>query len=499
MCRACNVGVRLISGQFRVIDYTLKKHYRKMKTKLIGNYFLLYLPFFSQMLVATATFSQKHSGLTGSGDRPNIIVIMADDLDSRQLSCYGGKNLQTRHIDRLATEGLKFNNLIASEAMCVPTRASLFTGLYPARHGAYQNHKPVYKGLKSVAHYLQKLDYRVGLTGKDHVTRPKEIFPFQIVPGFEKNCVATTDEYFLDSIAAFVKNKNHPYCLFVMSVNPHAPWTVGDPSEFDPGKLILPPHWVDTELTRKHFAKYLAEVRRLDNQVGDILKLLESQGQLDNTIVMFLGEQGPQFPGGKWTLYDNGQRSSMLIRWPEGIAEARETDAIVQYEDITPTLIALAGGEAIEGLDGKSFLSVIEGQSATFRRFAFGIHNNRPEGPAYAIRSIRNERYKLILNLNADSNYYIKYMMNPNKPNLAYTSWLNKAETDEQARFLTQRIAKRPSVEFYDLQQDPYELKNIADDERYKKDIKGMTKRLSAWMKDQGDPGASLDVPIEKN
>src|SRR5690606_28433990 len=92
-------------------------------------------------------------------NKPNIVIIMADDLDSRQLSCYGGQNIKTNHIDKLAESGMRFTNMIASEAMCVPTRASLFTGLYPARHGAHQNHKPVYGELKSVCHYLNDQGY----------------------------------------------------------------------------------------------------------------------------------------------------------------------------------------------------------------------------------------------------------------------------------------------------------------------------------------------------
>ncbi len=220
--------------------------------------------------------------------KPNIVIIMADDLDSRQLSCYGGVNMQTPHIDRLASSGMLFTNMIASEAMCIPTRASLFTGLYPARHGAYQNHKPVFSGLKSICHYLGDLGYRVGLTGKDHMTKPREIFPFDRIAGFEPNCVSATDAYFLDSIRQYMMQPD-PYCLFVMSINPHAPWTVGDPSEFRPEALKLPANWVDTRLTRERFADYLPEVRQLDNQVGDVMPLLEETGATENTIIIFLG------------------------------------------------------------------------------------------------------------------------------------------------------------------------------------------------------------------
>lgn len=427
----------------------------------------------------------------------NIIIIMADDLDSRQLSCYGGQNIKTKHIDELASEGLKFNQIIASEAICVPTRASLFTGQYPLKHGAYQNHKPVYDNLKSVNHYLRNLGYRVGLTGKNHVTTPKSVFPFDLVKGFEPNCVSATDEYYLDSVKSYITKKD-PYCLFVMSINPHAPWTVGDSSEFNADSLKLPPHWVDTKLTRMQFCKYLAEVRRLDNQVGDIMNLLKQTGQDKNTIVIFLGEQGPQFPGGKWTLYDNGQKSSMIVKWPGLVKSQAETDAIVQYEDITPTLIDIAGGKPIAGLDGRSFLNVINGKTKNHRNVAFGIHNNFPEGPAYAIRSVRDSHYKLLLNLNSESSYHIKYMMNPGNKKSAWYTWINKANTDERAKFLTDRISKRPAVEFYDIIKDPYELNNLADKKEYQAMIKKYDAQIKDWMKQQGDPGATLDIPFER-
>ncbi|MDB5121616.1 MAG: N-sulfoglucosamine sulfohydrolase [Sphingobacteriales bacterium] len=447
----------------------------------------------------TKTWAIKEEPSSKSNSKPNFIIIMADDLDSRQLSCYGGKNINTKNIDALASEGLKFNQIITSEAMCIPTRASLFTGLYPVRHGAYQNHKPVYNNLKSVGYYLGDLGYKVGLTGKDHVTKPKSVFPFQIIPGFEPNCVATTDEYFLDSVKTFITEKDKPYCLFVMSCNPHAPWTVGDPSEFNPDKLKLPAHWVDTKLTRTEFCKYLAEVRRLDNQVGDVMNLLKQTGQDKNTIVIFLGEQGPQFPGGKWSVWDNGAKSSMIVKWPGNVKSNSETQAIVQYEDITPTLIDIAGGRAIAGLDGKSILNVIQGKSDKHREFAYLMHNNVPEGPAYASRAIRDGNFKLINNLNPESSYYIKYMMNTTNDKLAWNSWMKKAETDSEAKILTSRIVNRPPVEFYDIKKDPYELNNLADKKEYQALIKKYDSKLREWMEQQGDKGAALDIEFKRN
>ncbi|MCF0065207.1 sulfatase [Dyadobacter chenwenxiniae] len=443
---------------------------------------------------------EKDSGVKQTTTRPNIVIIMADDLDSKQLSCYGGQNIKTKNIDRLAAQGLKFNNIYASEAMCVPTRASLFTGLYPVRHGSYQNHKPVYDNLKSVGHYLADLGYRVGLTGKDHVTKPKSVFPFDIIEGFEPNCVSATDEYSLDAVKSYMTASEKPYCLFVMSINPHTPWTSGDTTEFDAKKLKLPVDWVDTPVTRRQYVKYLAEIRRLDNQVGDIAKLIAETGQDKNTILIFLGEQGAQFPGAKWNLWDSGQKSSMIVKWPGKVKEATETNAIVQYEDITPTLIDIAGGKAIAGLDGTTFLPVLNDKSKTARSFAYGIHNNIPEGDPYPIRSIRDGRYKLILNLLPKTEYYNRFMMTRERMdrNTVWFSWVDKAVDDANAKKITSRFVNRPAVEFYDLQNDPFELNNLAADPAQVKRIERFTNELRTWMEQQGDAGASIDIAIRK-
>lgn len=450
------------------------------------------------LLVSVTNLSAQSKKLKeGAASKPNVVIIMADDLASNELGCYGGKNITTPHIDALASQGLRFTQNYASSAMCTPTRASLFTGLYPARHGTFQNHKPVYKNLKSVGHYLGDLGYRVALTGKDHSTKPQAVFPFEIIEGFEKSCVSKTADYTLDSLTAFVSTSSKPFCLFVMSIHPHAPWTVGNPGEFDPDKLILPPNWVDTRETRLQFTKYLAEVRQLDNEVGDVMKMLRSTGQDKNTMVIFLGEQGPQFPGAKWNCWDHGQKSAM-IAWYPGKVKRSETDAIVQYEDITPTLIDFAGGKPIEGLDGISFLPVIEGKTDKHRRYAYGIHNNIPEGPAYPIRSIRDDRYKLILNLTPEAEFHIKYTMTPGKNTALWDAWQEKAKVSDEAKFITRRLTHRPPVEFYDIRTDPWELKNLATDPAYAAQIKTLTDELYRWMKQQGDEGAAMDKVYEK-
>ncbi len=312
--------------------------------------------------------------------------------------------------------------------------------------------------------------------------------------------MANTDDYSFDGIRSFIQEKgSNPFCLFVMSTNPHIPWTMGDPSEFDADKLVLPPHWVDTKDIRADFRKYLAEVRRLDNQVGELAQLLKTTGLEDNTIFIFLGEQGAQFPGGKWNLWENGQSSSMIVRWPGRIKAGRETNAICQYEDILPTLVEAAGGKPDKGLDGISFLPALLEKAEQHRTYAYGIHNNVPEGPPYPIRSIRTDRYKLILNLLPETQYHNRFMMDTMKVKNYWATWLQLAENSVKARTLTNRILHRPPLEFYDLKKDPYELNNLAAGNRHAAIREKMLEELNAWMKAQGDAGALTDKKYRNN
>lgn len=433
-------------------------------------------------------------GIAQQQEKPNIVIILADDMGTNEIGCYGGENLSTPNIDRLATEGIRLTNNYASMAMSVPIRASLYTGLYPARHGSYQNHKATYSNIKSAAHYMSELGYRVGRTGKDHPSGQSGVYPFEKIDGFEVNCVMSKPAVSTtDGIKEFImRESEEPFCLYVCSINSHMPWDAGDASEFDPSKVVLPPNCVDNEQTRKEFCNYLAEIRLLDNEVGMVYDALEKTGELENTLLIFLGEQGPQMPFGKWTLYRYGTNSALIARYPQKIKAGTVSDALVQYEDILPTMIECAGGEPIEDLDGLSFLDVLYGQENEHREWAYGIHNNIPEGDAYPIRSIQDKRYKLIVNLSAESDYYNKYLTTTGCT--MWSSWLETAATNENALWLTDRFVKRPAIEFYDLQEDPWELNNLAGQSEYAERIQTMKTALETWMEQQGDRGILMDT-----
>ena len=285
-----------------------------------------------------------------------------------------------------------------------------------------------------------------------------------------------------------------PFFLYVGSTEPHDPWNKGDQSLWNPDDLTLPCNLVDTPATRKQFRNYLAEINELDNQVGAVDALLHKYGLDENTIFIFTSEQGYSFPFGKWTCYDEGLHTGFVIRWPGTVKPGRVTDAMCEYVDVTPTLVDIAGGKIPEGLDGRSFLPVIKGETDSFKNEVYGIQTSRGLffGPEYyAIRSIRNERYAYIMNLTPEATFKC---MSTNPKKGWWMSWKEKAATDEFARRQVERYQKRPAEELYDIVNDPFQTRNLADDPQYAGEKARMRAKLLQWMESQGDKGQQTEM-----
>ena len=433
-----------------------------------------------------------------SAEQPNFLIVMADDCTFNDLPLYGGQNARTPNINALAKRGLTFNQAYVSSAMCQPCRAELFTGQYPLRNGCSWNHSASRTTTKSLPHMLRPLGYRVGISGKVHV-KPNTSFPFDRVPGFDSSCVRSpTREHDLAGISKFmsVAQNESPFCLVVALVEPHIPWVMGDASQYPPKEIKLPPNLADTPLTRSHFADYLAEITYMDGQVGQILQALESSGAADNTIVLFTSEQGSQFPGCKWTNWNTGLHTALVAAWPGHILPGKRTDALVQYADIAPTLVELAGGKAAADVDGNSFAKVLRGSSTTHREFAYAMHNNLPEGPRYPIRSITDGKTRYILNLLPQEIYIEKHLMGGGRLNNPYwASWVGADPMKKRAVYeRTKRYMRRPSEQLYQTIDDPYELQDLASDPQLAKTKSRLRAALDVWMETQSDPGADVDT-----
>ena len=429
---------------------------------------------------------------------PNVLIIMADDCTYNDLPMYGGLNASTPNLERLTREGLTFNNAFLAEAMCQPCRAELYTGLYPMSNGCNWNHSASLPNTKSMPHYLRRLGYRVGIAGKVHV-KPDSCFPFDLVDGFDRNCVRQpTRQHDLAAIEKFITADDSPFCLVVALVEPHVPWVMGDASQYPPNKIKLPPNIADTAKTREAFSRYLAEITYMDGQVGEILSTLEQAGRTKDTLVLFTSEQGSQFPGCKWTNWNTGVHTALIARWPGKTNPGSRTEALVQYADVLPTILAACDAQADpESFDGTSFMNVLSGKTNSHREFVYGTHNNVPEGPPFPIRSICDGRYHYIRNLSPQNLYIEKHLMGikgDGKLNNPYwQTWIWSSWEDPKTYDLVQRYMHRPAEQLYDLADDRYEMKNLINDSSLSETKRRLSKELDRWMKQQGDPGVQQD------
>lgn len=451
------------------------------------------------LVLGSMLLSSGALAVQGAADeaRPNFLVLIADDLNWRDLGCQGNPDVRTPNIDRLQREGMTLRGMFTPAPTCSPCRHALYTGLFPVRSGAYPNHTRVDEGTRSIFTHLKAMGYRVGLQGKTHVN-PPSAFPFEHIS-------KSADD--IDAFREFTaRDARQPWLLVFASNDPHGPYTRGPKDLYEPAKLTLPPWMHDNAETRKALAAYYAEVTQLDTQVGACLRAVDEAGQRDPTLVLFLSEQGSSFPfGGKWSLYDNGIRISAFVRWPGHVKPGSASDALMQYVDVPPTLIEAAGGDPAKidtgcadangqrGFDGRSFLAVLEGRSDHLRDYVFAQHTtvgiNGYKEP-YPMRAVRDARYKLIRNLAPENEYFIGGIHG----GAIYKSWQRDAASDPVFKARFDLLARRPAEELYDLEADPFEMKNLATEPGLAAVKVRLGSRLDAWMAQQGDEGMATEL-----
>ncbi|QDT36638.1 sulfatase family protein [Stratiformator vulcanicus] len=449
------------------------------------------------LIAIAAGWTFPLSVFAAAESRPNFLLIVADDLCWRDLGVTGNPDVKTPHIDRLATDGMSLSGMFTPAPTCSPCRHALYTGLYPVRSGAYPNHAKVDPATRSLFVYLRDSGYRVGLHNKSHVA-PFESFPFEQVGEREDDFAA---------IREFIqRDATQPWLLVFASSSPHSPWSKGPQGRYDPEKLTVPSYLHDNPTTREALARYYAEINALDDQVGRLESLLKDTKTRDETVTLFLSEQGSAFPfGGKWTLSDNGIRVAAFLRWPGRVQPKSRTDALVQYVDVAPTFLEMAGivpatidtgcPDALGnvGFDGRSFLGLVTGATDRHREYVFAEHT--AVGVAgykepYPQRCVRDGRFKLVRNLMPENEFFIRGIHQSS----VYRSWLHDAESDEKLIARIDRLSVHPAVELFDLQNDPFETNNIAEDPRYEEHRRRLSGRLDAWMKQQGDEGIATEL-----
>ncbi|MEC7906850.1 MAG: sulfatase [Verrucomicrobiota bacterium] len=428
--------------------------------------------------------------------KPNFVFVLADDLSYFDIGSYGGQ-AYTPNMDSLAREGMLFNNCFQAAPTCSPTRHNIYTGQSPFKTGAYPNHTFANPGTQSIVHYLEPLGYRVAMSGKTQI-RPQSVFPFEYLSKGNN-----PDFNAVDSFLKSCVDSSAPFCLFLTSNEPHAPWDKGDVSRYPPKELELPYTWVDTPETRDAYSRYLAETTYFDDQVGTALSLIDKYGLDDNTVFIATTEQGSSFPHAKWTLYDAGLHTGFIVRWP-GVIEAGSTsDALIEYSDIVPTFVEIAGGRPDPIWDGKSLVPLFRGKTNHHKDYVFSEMTtkgiiNAPEH--YGIRSLRSLNFKYIWNFTPDVKFENVVTISEDTKwgeSTVFNSWKRKGQYDPDAAEKVRRYHYRPEEELYFIDEDYHEWNNLADNPEYADIKRRLRKALVAWMRKVGDEGQQSEIEAD--
>ncbi|MGH7527205.1 MAG: sulfatase family protein, partial [Gemmatimonadales bacterium] len=414
--------------------------------------------------------------------RPNVVVFEADDLGWRDVGAYGNATIRTPNIDRLARSGLRVVYAFGTSPQCSPSRISTLTGKYPHATGAEDLHMPLPDVERILPSYLQAQGYFTGHMAKTHYG-PNGDRQFQ---WYSPNTSAALPA-FLDSAAT------RPFFLWVGLYDPHRPYQRGAAPSHATARVVVPPYLADTPETRSDLALYYDEIGLMDRDIGHMLAELERRKLRDNTLVVFLSDNGAPFPREKGTLYDSGTRTPLIFSWPQGIPAGSLYDrGLVSTVDLAPTIVELAGAAPAEAIQGRSIRAMLGGPGSYAGRTYVFSERNWHDCDEHQ-RAVRTSRFKLIR-----TDAYTELPLCTAADVGASPSFLALRARAERGRLTAaqQRLfeAPRARLELYDLAADPWELNNVADDAEYAKEVRELAGVLQEWIEQSGDFPAAYRV-----
>jgi len=424
-----------------------------------------------------------------SQERPNILWLTLEDVNCH-LGCYGDSYATTPNIDRLAAEGVRYTHAIAGASVCTPCRSTLITGMYAVTLGSQHLRSPI--RLSARVHCFPELLRKVGYYCTNNV---KQDYNFECPPG-------VWDE---SSSRAHWRNRpeGQPFFAVFNTMVTHQSRVRMSDEEFaketaslepfarhDPQTVPLPPYFPDTPGTRKEMARYYDMISAADSWVGQHLRQLKEAGLEDETIVFVFGDNGAGLPRHKRALYDSGVRVPLIIRFPKKYEHLAPASAggivsqVVSFVDFAPTVLALAGVEIPDVMQGQPFLGK---QSALSRDVAF-LFRDRVDEVFELSRGLRNQRFK-----------YIRNFM-PHRPYMEISEYCEPAAMVRDLRRLAAEgklegpaalylRSRKPIEELYDLENDPYELHNLAEEPAYTKTLEAMREELRRQILSVRDTG----------
>ena len=434
--------------------------------------------------------------------RPNVILFIADDVSWDDVGCYatGERNTAARtpRIDQLAATGRRFDNAILTASSCSPSRSSIITGRYPHNCGrASELHQPIAAHLPWFPQLMREAGYFAALVGKNHMTvdrpQPGESAPpaaFDVVKkGFTAGNRGGHAEW-VQTVRERPRDK--PFFFWFAAIDAHRDWDGDEDWREDlygprhaHADGSVSPFLIDDPATRADLASYRNEVTRFDYFVGQVVDELTRQDILDDTLLIVMADNGRPFPRAKTRLHDSGMKTPFVVHWPRGVGQPGiPTRSLVSAIDIAPTILAAAGIEAADTMQGVSFLPLLADPGAEVRQAAFSEHNwHDYEAHGRSARTsdgwlyIRNRRPLLPWQGPADS------VRSPAHRSLLIARDAGRLSPSQADVFL----APRPEEELYYTPDDPDQVTNLMTDPTHAVDRDRMRNLLAAWTEQTRD------------
>ncbi|MBI5281819.1 MAG: sulfatase [Candidatus Solibacter usitatus] len=448
---------------------------------------------FTAALAAPAASGTKLKKVSKSVE--SVVLVVADDL-GLHTGAYGDTVARTPHLDRLAAEGVRFTHGFATTASCSASRSVLLTGLHNHANGQYghahaEHHFSLLPHVRTLPLLLKDAGYRTGLVGKFHVA-PAGAFGWDMLSeGMDRNVsrMAETARKFIEGCGGA------PFFLHYAFGDPHRagkgfandrPQPGVAKGVFDPQHVQVPSFLPDTPGTRAELAEYYQAANRLDQGVGMLMEVLRQSGRLDNTLVIFLSDNGMPFPNAKTNLYDAGAHLPLIVRPPGGWPRGMTNEAMVSWADIAPTILDFCRARGPEyPLQGRSFLPLLEQARPAGWDLVFFSHTFHEVTMHYPVRGTRTPRYKYLRNLVHQAPF-------PHASDL----WASRTWTDVRAQGESGMIGRRrvhdylfrAPEELYDVAADPGEVRNLAGASAHQTVLAELRRQTQEFRRRTGDP-----------
>lgn len=447
--------------------------------------------------------------VAGAEVRPNILLVTVDDMNFDTPGCFGGPSGLTPNIDRLATEGMRFERAHVTLAICQASRQCLMTGRYPHNAG-FRWFEPVASEVPVLPEILKEQGYRSACFGKAEHLQPRARYQWD--ESFDQMEIkgGRNPEAYADLCRSFIQKADadgQPFFLMANSHDPHRPFH-GSPKEVaykanmekiggtlvKPSQVYSPDEAIDIGFlppvpeVKKQVAQYMSSCRRADDTVGEILRVLDETGHRDDTIIFFLSDNGSPFPFAKGNVYLNSTRTPLIVRWPGRVAAGTvEADDYVNGIDFLPTVLDALELPVPDGTDGRSFLPLLEGKPQTGRDSTVTVFYNaypvagghRPELTTwFEMRCLHQNKTAYIYNGWADGE--LRFTPLATRPILDEMSQLGHTERVDMFRL-------RCPEELYRFDSDPDALNNLADHPEHQPQMQLMRAELLEWMEQFND------------